>query len=201
MNHQLTKKIMNFEKFAGHYIKELRNCLDEVCIDQVKEAVEMLKEAYLQDKQIFFIGNGGSASTASHFATDLAKGVTIGGKRRFRALSLTDNVALISAIGNDIGFEEVFSEQLRPLLQKRDVVVVISASGNSPNIINAIKYAKSKEALILGIVGFDGGIVQSIADVSIVLKSQHYGHVETVHLFLEHLIINYFLESLKLEGS
>ena len=192
---------MNFEKFTECFFQELQSCLNEVQVDQVKKAVEMLKEAYCQDKQIFFIGNGGSASTASHFATDLAKGVTIEGKRRFRALGLTDNVAMISAIGNDIGFEEVFSEQLKPLVNREDLVIVISASGNSPNVVNAVKFAKSKGAIVLGLVGFGGGIVQSIADQSIVLNSQHYGHVETVHLFLQHLIVHYFMESLKVDAT
>ena len=201
MNQQLNKNIMNFEKFAGCFVQELRNCLNEVQIDQVKKAVEMIKEAYRQDKQIFFVGNGGSASTASHFATDLTKGVAIEGKRRFRALSLTDNVAMISAIGNDIGFGEVFSEQLKPFVKRGDLVIVISASGNSPNVVNAVKFSKSKGALVLGIVGFGGGTVQSIADRSIILNSQHYGHVETVHLFLEHLIVHYFMEFLKFDES
>ncbi|MEW5975407.1 MAG: SIS domain-containing protein [Acidobacteriota bacterium] len=186
--------------FVRNYLDEIRRCLDQVSEEEVEQVLALLREAYHKDRTIFIIGNGGSASTASHFATDLGKGTSVDGARRFRTMSLTDNAALISAVGNDIGFEHIFVEQLKPWLEQGDVLLVISGSGNSPNIVAAVEYARSRKALTIGLLGFGGGIVKPLLDASIVLPAQHYGHVESVHLVLEHLISNYFMRELGVPG-
>lgn len=186
--------------FAREYKDNIRRCLDEIDIGEAERAISLLQEAYDQEKQIFIMGNGGSASTASHFATDLGKGTAVGSQRRFRAMSLTDNVALISAISNDIGFEHVFVEQLRTLLCPDDVVVLISGSGESPNLIRAAEFAKARGARSLGILGSGGGALLPLLDASITLSSSHYGYVEAIHLVIEHLICNYFMRSLGVAG-
>ena len=186
--------------FAQEYKNRIRQCLDEIDLGEAERAIALLQQAYDQEKQIFIMGNGGSASTASHFATDLGKGAAVGGRRRFRAISLTDNVALISAIGNDLGFEQIFVEQLRTLLCPEDVVILISGSGSSPNLLHAAEFAKSRDARSLGILGSGGGQLLPLLDASITLKSRHYGHVEAVHLVVEHLICNYFMRSMGVSG-
>ncbi len=119
---------------------------------------------------------------------DLGKGAAVEGKQRLRAISLTDNVALATAIANDIGYESIFKEQLVNLLNEGDVVIGLSASGNSPNVLEAIRYAKDKGAIAIGLIGFGGGVLKEIADKSIVLSSRDYGMVEDSHLILEHLL-------------
>lgn len=186
--------------FAQEYKDRIRQCLDEIDLGEVERAIALLQQAYDQERQIFIMGNGGSASTASHFATDLGKGAAVDGQRRFRVLSLTDNVPLISAIGNDLGFDQVFVEQLRTLLCPEDVLILISGSGSSPNLLRAVEFAKSRGARSLGILGFGGGQLLPLLDASITLRSRHYGHVEAVHLVVEHLICNYFMRLMGVTG-
>jgi D-sedoheptulose 7-phosphate isomerase len=138
------------------------------------------------------MGNGGSASTASHMAADLAKNTIGANMRRFRVLSLNDNMAILTALANDLGYEKVFSEQLKNLIRAGDLLIVVSASGNSPNVVNAIRYAQERSAEVAGIFGFDGGTGATLADFSIVIPSNHYGVVEDVHLVINHILVDYF---------
>ena len=139
------------------YIAEVKILLNNLDKEKVSNVVDRLFKAYKEDKQVFIMGNGGSASTASHFAYDLAKGTIIEGKKRFRVMSLNDNMAIITAFSNDFGYEHVFLEQLKNLVNKDDVVIAISASGNSPNIVSGIEYAKQKGATIIGFEGLKDG--------------------------------------------
>jgi D-sedoheptulose 7-phosphate isomerase len=116
--------------------------------------------------------------------------------RRFRILSLNDNVSLLTALANDLGYENVFSEQLKNLIRAGDVLIVISASGNSPNVLGAIRYAQERSAEVAAIVGFGGGRAAQLADLAIVVDSDHYGIVEDVHLVLNHILVDYFKERL-----
>jgi D-sedoheptulose 7-phosphate isomerase len=137
---------------------------------------------------VIIMGNGGSAATASHFACDLGKGTLAPGQPRFRVISLTDNMPLFSALANDFGYDQVFSEQLKSLVREGDVVIGISGNGNSPNVLNGIRAAREAQAITVGLVGFDGGALKDLADLSIHVPSDCMEQVEDVHVILEHLI-------------
>ena len=159
-------------------------------------------EARRKSATVYFIGNGGSASTASHFVNDLSIG-TKSLDRPFRAISLCDNQAVITAIANDYGYEYVFSKQLSVLLKENDVVVAISASGNSPNLIQAFSIAKNKAAVTVGISAFDGGKLKVLADVSVYVptKKGEYGPAEDVHLMLDHLVTGYLMKHIRQDSE
>lgn len=170
------------------YISHLQGVLDRLSLPDVRQSIDLVMQAYRADRQIFVIGNGGSASTASHIATDLGKGTSLPGVRRFRVISLTDNVSTMTAWSNDVCYEDVFLEQLKNLVKPGDLVIAISASGNSENIIRAIRHAKDVGCKTIGWTGFGGGQLQQLADVSVVVDSHEYGPVEDVHLILNHIL-------------
>jgi D-sedoheptulose 7-phosphate isomerase len=141
------------------------------------------------------MGNGGSATLSSHFATDLSK-TTLSRVydqkiKRFRVISLTDNVGLLTAYSNDVSYDEVFSQQLSNLVRDHDIIIVITGSGNSPNILKAVDYAKKSNAITIGLLGFDGGKVKPLLDHSILVPSNHYGRIEAMHSMIHHLIVAY----------
>lgn len=178
-------------RYYESYIYNLKSTLDEIDFSAVERILQTLLEAHKLDKQVFIIGNGGSATTASHFACDLAKWSTNPKDeqiRRFRALSLTENVARMTAISNDLTYDDVFVEQLKNYLNPGDVLIVISASGNSPNVLKAIQYAKSNGVKTVGLFGFGGGKAKEISDLSLVVSSRNYGISEDFHLIMEHII-------------
>jgi len=171
---------------------ELRRTLEEIAIEKVERIVQMIYEAYRNNKYVFIMGNGGSASTASHFACDLGKGTICEGKPRFRVMSLNDNMPLITALSNDFGYERVFIEQLMNLVNPGDLVISITGSGNSPNILRAVEYAKNQGAKTIGLIGFGGGKLQGMVDEHITVSNNNYGQVEDIHLILSHAISQYF---------
>jgi len=171
-----------------NYINGLRNCLKELSGQNLEEVAEIIFNAYKKTKQIFILGNGGSASTASHFARDINIGTAVEGKPRVRAISLTDNIALITALSNDIDYSSIFEQQLIGQLNEGDVVIAISASGNSSNVLKAIKFARGNGAMTVGFTGFGGGKLKELAHKCIVLSSNDYGQVEDIHLSLAHII-------------
>lgn len=170
------------------YIIELKQVLDNLPAAVIEQAIDILHEARLENKQVFILGNGGSASTASHFVCDLGKNTRVKGAASFRVIGLTDNMALFSALANDEGYENVFAQQLASHLQAEDVVIGISTSGNSKNVINAVHLAKTMGAKTLGFTGFNSGELGSIVDLDLHVPSNSIEHVEDVHLVLEHLI-------------
>jgi D-sedoheptulose 7-phosphate isomerase len=179
------------EQFVLGYLDEVRRCLDALPMTDLARFLELLEQAYEEDRQVHIVGNGGSAATASHMACDLAKNVSAAGggaMRRFRVSSLTDNVALITALANDCGYDRIFAEQLRNLLQPGDLLIAISASGNSPNIIAAIELARRMGARTVALLGFDGGRARDLVDVALVVDSRDYGHVEDLHVVVNHLV-------------
>ena len=180
------------EKFADAYLSYLSSVLQVIDRVEIRNFIDVLLTARKNRASIFFIGNGGSASTATHFANDLAVG-TNSYDKPFRAISLTDNQAIITAIGNDFGFEEVYLRQLQLLAKPGDVVVAISASGNSLNLIKAFEYAKVNEIRTFAITGFDGGKMKLIADggIHVPTESKEYGPAEDAHLVIDHLVANY----------
>lgn len=175
-------------KFINKYAEDIKTAIDGLDKIAIDNAINKIFQAYKDNKQIFIMGNGGSASTSSHFACDLGKGTVIEGKQRFRVISLNDNMALITAFSNDFGYEFVFEEQLKNLVNKGDIVIAISASGNSPNIIKGINYAKEKGAYIIGFSGFKGGQLKEISNLCIHVENNSYGQVEDIHMFLCHMI-------------
>ncbi|MFA5866565.1 MAG: SIS domain-containing protein [Actinomycetota bacterium] len=175
------------------YLRDLNEALATLPKLETAKVIEEIIDAYRREKQIFILGNGGSASAASHFACDLGKGtlkrVYDEKEKRFRVASLTDNVALISALANDLSYDDIFVQQLRNHVQREDLVIAISGSGNSPNVIKAIEYAKRCGAKTIGFLGFGtGGELAKIVDDAIIIQSSNYGPIEDLHLVLSHLI-------------
>lgn len=197
MNHVETiyKNKVSTQHFVRSYIEYLKKVLDQVNPEEVVKFINAISEARKNDRVIYFIGNGGSAATASHFANDLAVGTRTSSKP-FRVMSLTDNVAVLTAIGNDFGYDEIFTKQLEAYLNPGDVVVAISASGNSANVVKALQFARKRAAKTIGLTGFDGGRIKEIADVNVHVPSQkgEYGPVEDVHLILDHIVGSYFIQ-------
>lgn len=169
-------------------LAEISATLSKLPAAKVAKVVGLLEEARQKGKTVFVFGNGGSAATASHFASDLSKGAICQGKPRIKAFALTDNVALLSAWANDTDYGNIFAEQLENLVESGDIVIGISCSGNSPNVLNGIKVAKVKGATTIGFIGFDGGKLKELVDIPIIVPNYNMEQVEDVHLVLEHVI-------------
>jgi D-sedoheptulose 7-phosphate isomerase len=186
------------DKFAGAYIEYLSEVLKGIDVKSIGRFIQTLLDARERCATVFFIGNGGSAATASHFANDLAIG-TNSYDKPFRAVSLTDNLAIITAIGNDFGYEDIFVRQLRVLGNRGDVLVAISASGNSPNLLSAIEYAKSTQIKTVAITAFDGGKMKGMADEGIHVPTapKEYGPAEDAHMMLDHLVGAYLMRAVR----
>jgi D-sedoheptulose 7-phosphate isomerase len=187
---------MNIKEFTKSYIKNLQNLLDNVDENIVEQIVEQLEKVSKSKSRFYVIGNGGSSATASHWANDLS----IGLKRRdiisIDVVSLGDNHAVTSAIANDIGYENIFYMQMKDVLKPEDVVLAISCSGNSPNIVKAIEYAKEVGSTIIGVSGFDGGRLKEISDIKFHIDAPkgEYGLVEDIHMILDHIIYSYYIQ-------
>ena len=174
--------------FIAEHIGDVQGCLAALPRDVLGQIVDRLAEAGRKGQQVFIFGNGGSASTASHMACDLGKGAIVDGHPRLKVMSLNDNMAIMTAISNDISYEAVFIEQLKNLLKPDDVIIAISASGNSPNVVNGMEYAREVGAYTVGLIGFGGGKMAGLSDLKVVVDSYDYGVVEGLHLVIEHMI-------------
>ncbi len=170
------------------YFQQLKDTLDRIDQASINEAIAWLHEARVNGRTIFIMGNGGSASTASHFVCDLAKNTRHASTSPFKVVGLTDNMALLSAYANDEGYENVFAQQLASLVQPDDIVIGISTSGNSPNVLQAIALAKKKQARTIGFTGFSAGKLGPMVDLQIHVPSDCIEQVEDIHLIFEHLI-------------
>lgn len=187
-------------ELAEEYLKQSKEALGSLDLKELNSIINILLEAYKKDKQVFIMGNGGSAALASHFACDLGKGTLQnydGKEKRFRVISLADNSAVMTAYSNDLAYEHVFSQQLKNLLNEGDVVIGISASGNSKNIINAISMAKKSNSVTIGLLGFGGGKLKGLVDFKILVDSYNYGIVEDTHSALQHIICFALKEKIK----
>ncbi len=184
------------QAYIDRYLDRLKEGIEGLPHKQLTQLGEILLRAYRNDKQVFVIGNGGSSSTATHMAADLAKNTIGPNMRRFRIASLSDNAAIVTALANDIGYENVFSEQLTSLVRAGDVLIAVSASGNSPNVLNAMRYARSRSAEVVALLGFDGGQAAALADLAIIVPSGDYGVVEDIHLVINHMLVDYFRDQL-----
>ena len=187
--------------YARRYAAYLSDLLRNLDVEAIEKVLGVFRKARSDGNTIFFVGNGGSAATCSHFAEDLAYGTWVEGKKPFRVLSLTDNTPYITALGNDEGYENVFVGQLRNLFDRGDVLVAISASGNSPNLVKAVEYANDHGGITIGMVGFDGGRLKSICHHCCHIQTAKgaYGPVEDMHLVLDHIISTYLMYMLRKE--
>ncbi len=181
---------MRTRGFAKKYFAELERVLKKLDFGQMEKMVGVIWKAYKSGKTIFFMGNGGSASTATHLAADIGKNVGL----KFKTVSLCDNTAWIMALGNDLSYEDIFVEQLKNFVKKGDVVVGISGSGNSMNVVKAIEYANGIGVTTVGLLGFSGGRMLKMVDVPVLVPVDHYGYVEGVHSEIHH----YLVEALKI---
>jgi D-sedoheptulose 7-phosphate isomerase len=181
------------------YLDRLLKTLDGMPVDDIARLSEMLYRAYSDGKQVFILGNGGSASTASHMAADLGKNTIGPNMRRFRIMSLNDNIPLLTALSNDLGYDNMFAEQLQNLIQPGDVLIVISGSGNSPNVLKAMEYAQSRSAQVAALLGFGGGKASGLSDLNVVIDSDDYGVVEDAHLIVNHILVEHFRQRLATE--
>lgn len=190
---------LGLSEAASRYLKEISRVFALVPLEPIEQAILRLDRARLACKTVFTCGNGGSAATASHFASDLSKGALAPGKAAFRAICLSDNVPLLTAWSNDVHYEYAFAERLKPWVSRGDVLVAISGSGNSKNLLNAVDVAKSAGAFTIGLAGFDGGKLKDAVDLAVVVPCYCMEQVEDVHLCLCHLIST-CLRSLPGEG-
>ncbi|NJC95339.1 MAG: SIS domain-containing protein [Anaerolineae bacterium] len=181
------------------YISSLQKTMDELPRHLIVDVIGVLQRARMQGSQVFIMGNGGSASTATHFVCDLAKNTRRPGLPHFRAIGLTDNMAIFSAYANDEGYESVFSQQLANLIKPGDVVIGISASGNSKNVLNAMDEAKKHDVTTIAFTGFDGGRLGQMVHINIHVKSNIIEHVEDIHLMLEHMIVKVIKDQVQAE--
>ena len=177
------------KEFARSYIAEIEDVMDSLSLEQFEEVVNVVLEAYEGGHQIFMMGNGGSGSTASHFACDINKGASVGLEKRFRATCLNDNVPTMLAYANDSSYEDIFVEQLKNCLKPGDVVIGVSGSGNSKNVLRAIEYANSNAGKSIGFTGFDGGQLAKVAQKGIIVPVNDMQKVEDIHLVLAHMLM------------
>jgi D-sedoheptulose 7-phosphate isomerase len=180
--------------FTEQYKQDLFDALNKIDLAKVEQAIEWLKQARAEGKTVFTCGNGGSASTASHFATDIVKGASYGRDARFRIIPLTDSLSTMTAYANDVSFDAVFVEQLKNFAQPGDVVMGISGSGNSPNVLRAMEYANSIGCKTIGLTGRDGGKLGPMVGLNIQVPVPHMGRIEDGHMIVTHMIGYYFME-------
>jgi D-sedoheptulose 7-phosphate isomerase len=180
--------------FAEQYKTKLLATLDIVPMARVDQAIQWLDEARNQGRQIFVCGNGGSASTASHFACDMVKGASYLREKRFRILALTDSLPTLTAYSNDVSYDAVFVEQLKNFARPGDVLIGISGSGNSPNVLRAMEYANAAGLKTIALTGRSGGQLGPLAQLDINVPEPHMGRIEDAHMIVCHMIGYYFME-------
>lgn len=192
---KMFEKSSDIKSFSSSYIDYLYNLLIKLDTDAIAAFAEEMEDARNNHNMIFFIGNGGSAATASHMANDFGADIRKkgGSDLPFRVMALTDNLSVLTAIANDDGYDNVFVNQLRIYYRPGDKLVAISASGNSPNLVKAAKWVKQRKGTVMSLVGFDGGKLKQISDISIHVKTLpgEYGPVEDIHMIMDHLLANW----------
>ena len=185
---------MEAQASINTYFSDLQEMVRAISQAHLQEILALLEETYRQGRRIFIMGNGGSAATASHFALDLAKNTIMPGAPRVKAISLTDHVPLITAWSNDTAYEHIFAEQLANMIEPGDVVIGISASGNSLNVINALNVAKKSRAATIGLLGAKGGQIKQMVDAYVLAPGQNIEQEEDAHLILAHIITRHMRE-------
>ncbi|EFM12028.1 sugar isomerase (SIS) [Paenibacillus curdlanolyticus YK9] len=197
MSELAEKTVLDFRADINGYLDGLKAVLDQMDLDEINTVMSKLVEANRRQGFIYIFGNGGSASTASHFVNDFNKGTSENLRTKFRFYCLNDSVSTVMAIANDVGYEHIFKMQLENLLTPNDIVIGISGSGNSKNVVAAIEYANSVGAETIGLVGYDGGKVKQLADCSIHVPIHDMQKVEDVHMIMDHLMMGILKEYLE----
>lgn len=185
------------------YIQEIQNyinleieVLKRLDYKKISDALNVLTDALKNERIIYIFGNGGSAATASHYQNDFNKGISEYTEKKFRFYCLSDNVATITAIANDISYDEIYRQQLKGRLSKNDIVIAISGSGNSKNVINAVDYAKSVGTYVIGLTGYNGGILGKLADLHLHADINSMQITEDIHMILDHLMMSILYKTL-----
>lgn len=181
--------------FAAAYQKQLAETLSRIPLDRVAEAAAWLREAREAGRQIFVCGNGGSAATASHFVCDVLKGCSYGRQKRFRILALHDNLPTLTAYSNDVSYEQALVEPLKNYAQPGDVLIALSGSGNSPNVLRAVEWANAAGLRTIGLTGRDGGRLGALVQLQIHVPDMHMGRIEDGHMIVCHMLAYYFMET------
>lgn len=181
-------------EYVSDYIQQQKAALEAIPVEKVVSLIARFKQALHDDRQIFVFGNGGSGTNASHFVTDLGKSASDKTYRRFRCLSLSDNVSWITAIGNDYAYDDVFLRQLENYARPGDVVLVMSVSGSSPNLVKALEWCRQAGVHTIALVGGKQGRLAELANDVVVVDSTHYGRVEDCHMHICHMICYAFIE-------
>ena len=176
-------------QFVSNYVTELKRAMDLIPLDKLEKTIKILINAYETGHSVFIMGNGGSGATASHFVCDFNKGAHRGQNKRMRCICLNDNMPSILAYANDLSYDDIFVGQLENFLEKEDVVIVLSASGNSSNVLKAIQYAHQKSAHTVAFTGFKGGQAVDLAEISIIIPANDVQKIEDIHLLLTHMIL------------
>lgn len=187
---------MDYRKDITEYIQLEREVLSKLDINALNEAMQLIEEAYKARKKVYIFGNGGSSATAAHYQNDFNKGLSETLETKFEFVCLNNDTATLMAIANDIGFEEVFRYQLQGRIREGDLVIAISGSGNSPNIINAVEYAKQQGNKIIGLTGIKGGKLMQMSDVSLHVPVNSMQVTEDVHMIFDHLMVSVFYKYL-----
>lgn len=180
--------------FPGEYRSKLTSALETIDMDAVGRAIGILREARDHNRHVFVCGNGGSASTASHFVCDMVKGASFNRESRFRIMALTDSLPTITAYSNDVSYDCIFEEQMKNFANKGDVLIAISGSGNSPNVVRATEYANSIGCHTIALTGRDGGKLAKAAELEIRVADHHMGRIEDGHLIICHMMGYYFMD-------
>ena len=181
--------------FTEQYKTDLIRTIDSIPLDKVQQAIEWFKDARKDQKHIFVCGNGGSASTASHFACDMVKGASYKRDARFRIMALTDSLPTMTAYSNDVSYDSVFLEQLKNFAEPGDILMGISGSGNSPNVLHAADYANTLGCKTIGLTGRDGGKLGEKVQLHIQVPVPHMGRIEDAHMIVCHMIGYYFMDT------
>lgn len=181
--------------YISEYLDQIKVNLEKIDSAAISKLIKLLKEARANGRMIFTMGNGGSASTASHWVNDLVKGASYQKDNRFRVMCLNDSVATVSAYSNDVGYEHSLVEPLKNFVSKDDVVIAISGSGNSENVLTAIDYAKTMGAKTIGLTGRDGGKLGQLVDLEIRVAENHMGRIEDLHMMITHIAAWHFIET------
>jgi D-sedoheptulose 7-phosphate isomerase len=183
--------------FPELYKADVLKAIETIELEKVGQAIDILKRARDEDRRIFVCGNGGSASTASHFVCDMVKGASFHRDKRFRIMALTDSLPTITAYANDVCYDCVFLEQLKNFAEPGDVVIAISGSGNSPNVLQAMEYANSIGCRTIALSGRNGGKLGPMAELNLQASHPHMGRIEDVHMIVMHMICYYFMDAEK----
>lgn len=185
-----------YTQYIENYLVQEGKVLASLDVAAIDEALQLLEETMNNDGNIYVFGNGGSSATASHFQNDFNKGVSEHTEKKFRFICLNDNVPTVMAIANDIGFEEVFRFQLQGKLKQGDIVMAISGSGNSKNVLNAVEYAKEQGCKVIGLTGYSGGRLKELSDISLHAPVQSMQITEDIHMIFDHLMMSVFYKTM-----